>query len=232
MARTSLFGCLPQVFQSGATEAGPLAALIDAGDAMLDPVAAILDDLEDVVDPFRSPEHVVGFLAWWVDLGWLTLPDAAGGARSSLAEGNPPLRDLMAASADLSARRGTPAGMIRFLELATRTTGFSVEEVPGAFHVRVHVPAGAVPQVDVVARIVDQTKPAHVTAELVTPDPAAPAAPGSGPAAPADSAPGAPAAPGSGPAAPAGSVPGPTASFPAPGAPAAPGPAKPQGVPS
>ncbi len=167
MARTSLLDCLPQVFQTGATEGGPLRALIAAADDMLDPVAAVLDGLDAVIDPFRSPEPLAAMLAWWVDLGWLTLPDADEVVRSALPGASGPLRDLVAASADLSARRGTAAGMIRFLEIATRTSGFRVEVVPGQFHVRVHVPEAAVSQLDAVSRIVERMKPAHVTAELV-----------------------------------------------------------------
>ena len=168
MASTSIAACLPQVFQSGATEGSPLAALIAAGDAMLDPVAAVLDGLDAVVDPFRTPERMVSLLAWWVDLGWLTLPDAEQGVRSSLVGVTPPLRDLVAASAELSARRGTGAGMVRFLELATRVNGFRIDDVPGEFHLVVHVPDAAASQLGTVARIVAHTKPAHMTAELVT----------------------------------------------------------------
>jgi hypothetical protein len=64
---------------------------------------------------------------------------------------------------------------VRFLELATRVTGYRVTDA-GGFHLRVDVPADAEPQREVIARIVAVIKPAHVTAELSPPaqDAAAP----------------------------------------------------------
>jgi phage tail-like protein len=166
-ARSPLVATLPEVFQDAVGQSRPLAALVAVADDLLDPVSQILDVLDRVVDPFRAPERMVGYLASWVDLGWLTIPDSTTGSRSSLAEGNGPLRDLMAASADLAARRGTPAGLVRFLTIATRVEGFKVEDVPGQFHVRVHLPPAAAPQLDTVERIVRTLKPAHVSADLV-----------------------------------------------------------------
>ena len=169
MARTSLLNCLPEVFSSACLPGSPLAALVAAADDMQRPIFDVLDDLDAHVDPFRAPPAMVAYLAAWVDLDWLTLPVAGAGSRSSLPLGSPPLRDLISASADLAAMSGTAAGLIRFLELATRETGFAVQEA-GLFHVRVLVPAAAADQRDAVARIVAVLKPAHVTAELVVAD--------------------------------------------------------------
>ncbi|MBO1031406.1 hypothetical protein IPV09_08660 [Tessaracoccus sp. SD287] len=173
MARTSLRNCLPEVFASACLPGSPLAALVDAADGMQRPVFDVLDDLDAHVDPFRAPPAMVAYLAAWVDLGWLTLPAAGAGSRSSLPLGSAPLRDLISASADLAATRGTAAGLVRFLELATRQTGYTVQDA-GLFHVRVLVPAGAADQRETVARIVAAIKPAHVTAEVVVAQSAGP----------------------------------------------------------
>lgn len=178
MARTSLLSALPQVFVDAEVAGSPLAALIAAGDGMQHPVADLLDHLEVTANPFLASDALVCYLAAWVDLDWLTIPEDANRARSTLPGGVDPLRDLIAAAADLSARRGTAAGMVRFLELATRVSGYEVTDA-GGFHLRVAVPAEAEGAREVVARIVSVIKPAHVTAELSAP-------PGGGDPAPSD----------------------------------------------
>ncbi|MDQ7993028.1 MAG: hypothetical protein AAGC63_15590 [Propionicimonas sp.] len=165
MARVSLRDALPQVFASGA-DTGPLAAVVAGADGMQQPVSDVLDHLETRFDPLRAPDPMVCYLASWVDLDWLTLPESPTRARSTLPGGAAPLRDLLVASADLAARRGTAGGIVRFLELATRRTGYAVEDA-GGFHLRVHLPAGAETIADTVERIVAATKPAHITSEVV-----------------------------------------------------------------
>lgn len=176
MARTSLREVLPQVFASGA-DAGPLAALVAAADGMHQPVNDVLDHLETRFDPMRAPDPMVCYLASWVDLDWLTLPESPTRSRSTLPGGTAPLRDLLVESADLASRRGTAGGIVRFLELATRRTGFRVEDA-GGFHLRVHLPAGAADLADTVERIVAVIKPAHITSEVIAPVPPTPAAEG------------------------------------------------------
>lgn len=166
MTRASLGDCLPEVFAAAGVAGSPLSALVAAADGMQHPVADVLDHLDAYVDPYRTPPRMVAYLASWVDLDWLTLPDPDGTARSSLPLGEVPLRDLVSARAELSAARGTAVGLVRFLELATRATGFAVEDA-GRFHLRVHVPETAAGQRGTVERIVRAMKPAHVTAEVV-----------------------------------------------------------------
>lgn len=179
MARTQLRDCLPQVIASGA-DTGPLAALLAAADGMHRPVFEVLDHLEDRFHTGSAPDPMVCYLASWVDLDWLTLPESATRARSTLPGGTAPLRDLLVESAELASRRGTIGGIVRFLEIATGRTGFTVADA-GEFHLRVELPPGAQDLLDTVTRIVAATKPAHVTAEVL----AAPAEPtdGSAPAA-------------------------------------------------
>lgn len=167
MAEHGLLDVLPEVLRVTALPGSPLTALAAVADDLHAPVSAVLDHVDDVVAPFRTPARLVPFLAGWVDLGWLTTADAERGSTRVLGIAPDRLRDLIAASADLSARRGTPGGLARFLHLATGVDGFLVQEVPGAFHVRVVVPAPAADQRELVARLLEVLKPAHVTGEVV-----------------------------------------------------------------
>ena len=166
MPDAELLSVLPEVFQVAATPDGPMAALAAAASDMHAPIRDILDGIDRVVDPYRCPDSLVSYLAWWVDLGWLTLPDSDTMPRPSLAGGNARLRDLITSSADLSARRGTAGGLARFLHLATGTNGFRIVEGADDFHFQVMVPSAAADQLDMITRIVAQLKPAHLTADI------------------------------------------------------------------
>jgi len=134
----------------------------------------VLDGIEQVVDAYRSPSRLVPYLSRWVDLDWLTMPgvDSTAGPERGIPTARQ--RDLIANAAELSARRGTPAGVERFLQLATGIDGFEIRNVPGGFHLQVVVPAAAADQADLVRRIVHGIKPAHLTDELVIVEEAAP----------------------------------------------------------
>ena len=166
MAEPRVVDLLPEVIRSTSTPGSPLAALAAAADEMHVPVAAVLDHLDAVLDPFRAPPAFVRYLAGWVDLAWTGAADTDGDTRTGAGVAVDRLRDLIAASADLAARRGTPAGLVRFLELATGVEGFRVEDVPGEFHVRVSVPADAAEHLDLVRQAVRTLRPAHVTSEV------------------------------------------------------------------
>lgn len=177
MAEPGVVDLLPEVIRSTSTPGSPLAALAAAADEMHVPVAAVLDHLDAVLDPFRAPPAFVRYLAGWVDLAWTGAADGDGETRSGAGVPVDRLRDLIAASADLAARRGTPAGLVRFLEIATGVEGFRVEPVPGEFHVRVSVPTEAAEHLDLVRHLVRTLRPAHVTSEVDLEDSSPPAAP-------------------------------------------------------
>lgn len=158
-----LLGILPEVFQMSAARSAPLRALIAVTADLQAPVLDVLDTVDTLVHPYRAPEQLVTYLASWVDLDWLTGMTPGGGSGVGPAR----QRDLVANAADLSARRGTPAGLARFLHLATGVRGFGVEDDPGAFHVVVRIPADAAEHIDLVQRIVGVMKPAHITHDLV-----------------------------------------------------------------
>ena len=173
---SKLLKVLPEVFQVAADTSSPLQALLAVAEDMHGPVRQVLDRIHTVPDPGRAPSSLIPFLSRWVDLDWLTLPGPEGGTGSGgTATGSIPAtgaipisrqRDLIAAAAQLSARRGTVDGLTRFLHLATGVPGFDVESVPGAFHIKVLVPAEAGGQLELIRRIVKGMKPAHVTDEV------------------------------------------------------------------
>jgi len=163
MPEALLLAVLPEVFQVSAVRSAPLRALIAVTHDLQAPVLDILDAVDTVVHPYRTPGQLVTYLAGWVDLDWLTGQMPGGGSAVDPAR----QRDLIANAADLSARRGTPGGLARFLQLATGVGGFGLDDEPGAFHVVVHVPPAAAGQIDLVERIVGTMKPAHITHELV-----------------------------------------------------------------
>jgi len=158
---------LPEAFRVASASSPPLRALVAAADDMLRPVRESLDGLDTVVAPYRVRDDLVAYLSRWVDLDWLTLP--AADSTAALARGVPVARqrDLIAAAADLSATRGTRAGMLRFLRLALGADGFEIESESGLFHLRVVVPVEAADRIDLVRRIVAAIKPAHLTHEVV-----------------------------------------------------------------
>src|SRR5438105_2847657 len=113
---------LPSVFRRTLAPAAgdPLGALLAVMEAMHAPVEGVLGELDAWFDPRRAPAEFVPLLARWVDLD---VPVSTGLGR---------LRELVAARVELSRLRGTAAGLVRFLALATGLDGFRVDEaVPG-----------------------------------------------------------------------------------------------------
>jgi hypothetical protein len=83
------------------------------------------------------------------------------------------LRELVAAAAQTAKWRGTAPGLVRMLETATGQHGYEVDEHPTdaggrplPFHIRVVVPASAARLLNLVERIVEHEKPAHVIADV------------------------------------------------------------------
>jgi phage tail-like protein len=132
------------------------------------------------IDPRRTPEDFVPYLAMWVDYAWLLLdpPDNPYAAvEQPFPGGLGRLRELVASAAAESKWRGTSAGMVRMLEKATGVQGYRVEETVTdksgeqlPFRVRVVVPNQAEHYLDLVRRIVEHEKPAHVIATVAQED--------------------------------------------------------------
>ena len=135
------------------------------------PSEAALDHLEEFFDARRAPEAFVPYLSWWVDLGWLLLenPDAADAPLRPYPAGLGRLREVAASAAALAKWRGTRRGLIGLLEAATGHTGFRIVEDlrdadgrPRPFCIQVHAPKAAERHLDLIRRIAEHEKPAHV----------------------------------------------------------------------
>lgn len=166
---------LPQVFQRVMSAGTPLASILDLMEEFHTAPEAILGNLDAIFDPRRTPDRFVPYLAGWVDLGMLLeIPHAgASAATVSLSTGLGRLRELTANAAVLSEWRGTGKGLQLFLQTATGSDGFSIDEhVAGTdgktrpFHIRVLVPGELVVHRALIERIIELEKPAYVTYEL------------------------------------------------------------------
>jgi phage tail-like protein len=167
---------LPGVFQRAVHPGNPLDALLAVMEELHASDEDILDRLDTYFDPYRAPDAFVPYLAYWVDLARF-LPADIDEALASSAPLWPPglgrLRELIAASADLSRWRGTAAGLVRFLETATGVQGFRIDEqpigtddLPQPFHITVYAPLASQVYEPLLRRIINQEKPAYVSYEL------------------------------------------------------------------
>lgn len=168
---------LPGIFQQTLRRGGPLLSLLEVMEQLHEPSEAVLESLDAFFDPRRTPDEFVLYLAGWVDLERLfDLPPAGRPqalARSPVTSGLGRLRELIANAAYLSRWRGTKKGLLLFLQIATGSDGFDMDEqVPGEdgrprnFHIRVRAPADVAVHRALIRRIIEQEKPAYVTYEL------------------------------------------------------------------
>jgi phage tail-like protein len=174
--REAIVERLPDVFkQAAAGERNPLAVLLGVMEDLHERDEDILANFGRYVDPRRTTDEFVPYLAAWVDYAWLLLdpPDNPYSAvQRPFTGGLGRLRELVAWAAAESKWRGTSAGLVRMLERATGVQGYRVEEIVTdksgqqlPFCIRVIVPRQAERYLDVVRRIVEHEKPAHVIAE-------------------------------------------------------------------
>lgn len=166
---------LPSVFQRTVQPGNPLFAILDVMEMMHGPSEAALGNLEANFNVHRAPDAFVAYLASWVDLEVLLdfPPKERSASTASLSTGLGRLRELTSAASTLSKWRGTHKGLCLFLEAATGTKGFNVDEqVRGEdgkvepFHVRVSAPKDLAQHRVLIERIVELEKPAYVTYEL------------------------------------------------------------------
>jgi phage tail-like protein len=180
--RESIVERLPDIFKQAAAgdERNPLSALLGVMEELHALDEDILAAFGRYIDPRRTPEEFVPYLAVWVDYSWLLLdpPDNPyASVEQPFSGGLGRLRELVAWAAEESKWRGTSAGMVRMLERATGVQGYRVEEIVTdesgeqlPFRVRVVVPSEAEHYLDLVRRIVEHEKPAHVIATVVLED--------------------------------------------------------------
>jgi len=183
LKRDAIVERLPDIFKLAASSEdgrNPLAALLGLMEELHARDEDILAGFGRYVDPRRAPEDFVPYLAAWVDYAWLLLdpPDNPyTDVELPFAGGIGRLRELVASAATESKWRGTSAGLVRMLERATGIQGYSVEETvtdesgqPLPFRVQVVVPREAEHYLELVRRIVEHEKPAHVIATVALDD--------------------------------------------------------------
>lgn len=126
-----------------------------------------LDRLDAYVDPLRTEPEYLPMLAAWVDLDrylrWPSGREHLG--RAYLPTDTECLRQLCLHAPSLRARRGLAPALAEFIEIATGVTNVQVVENPDGerFHVSVRVPAAAEPHAELIAQIVAEERPAHLT---------------------------------------------------------------------
>lgn len=167
MDQSQVLRFLPDVFRRTVIPGGPLEALTEAMVAMLDPVDRRLSVLEWYFDPYRTPSAMLPYLASWVDMGWLAIPDSAEGG------GVPPerLRRLIAMSPFFAKHRGTTLGLETILRVATGVPAIRVLDSMGdppvrPFHLVVQLPKAASFSRPLVELIVRFEKPAYLTHDV------------------------------------------------------------------
>jgi len=177
---------LPQVYQTAIGRKNqsdlplptPLWALLNVMEALHEPAEQLLAQVETTFSPYRMPERFVPYMARWVDLDRFfpaagdTVTAAETGA-DVLSTGNGRLRELIAVAAYLSQWRGTLQGLRLFLETATGSSGYEVDEyvedangMPRPYHIHVRAPQSCTRDRSLIERIIDQEKPAYVTYDL------------------------------------------------------------------
>src|SRR3954470_10048359 len=141
MKRTAIESLLPGIIRRTLVPGNPASGFLDVMEQLHAPSEAVLDSLATSFDPRRTRAEFVPLLARWVNLDRI-LDD--GSRRSAIRIEPGRIRELTAIAARLSRWRGTCRGLLLFLETATGTRGFAIDEqVParnGAirpFHIRV-----------------------------------------------------------------------------------------------
>jgi len=178
MKRNAIRHLLPGVFQRTIQPQGPLNALLGVMEKLHEPSEQILENLSATFDPRQTPDRFVPFLARWVDLEWLFEDEsnetrAAESRYGSFSPGLGHLRELVAAATFLAHWRGTAKGLLLFLETATGTQGFEINErvaapdgLPRPYHILIRAPESTARHQALIERIIEFEKPAYVTYDL------------------------------------------------------------------
>jgi len=174
--RNAIRHLLPGIFQRTVRPGNALAALLEVMEKLREPSERILQNLSAVFDPRRTPDAFVPFLARWVDLDWLLedIRDKRGSPGSlRFTPGLGRLRESVAAATYLAHWRGTAKGLLLFLQTATGTGGFEINEhvigpdgLPRPYHIRIRAPESTAPHRALIERIIEFEKPVYVTYEL------------------------------------------------------------------
>jgi len=165
MKSSEIARLLPSIFQRTVGPSNPLSAMLSVMEGLNAPAEAILDDVDSIFDPSRTPDEFVPLLARWVDLERIFAPREE--PENLVSTGLGRLRELIRTASHLSKWRGTQEGLRKFLETATGTTGFVIEEPASRpFHLRVIAPQETEPHRALIERIVDVERPVYATWEV------------------------------------------------------------------
>lgn len=179
MKREQILRLLPEVFQRTNGSQNPLGAFVDGMAALLTPIEDHMNTVDAVFDPHRTRDEFVPMLAHWVDLGllWGDRTQGRDGAPGGLELSHARLRELVAAAPRLAKIRGTVEGLRSFLEIATGSADFQIEENPcdasgrpRPFHFVVRAPEEARRYQRLVERIVELEKPVYATCQTLFPE--------------------------------------------------------------
>jgi phage tail-like protein len=182
MRRADIERLLPGVFQAALHPTSGLGqpdvllgACLEVMEALQEPSEEVLRELPRFFDPRRAPSRFIPYLAAWVDLDWLITPrnEEPPAGQFLLTDGIGQLRELVAEATTLARWRGTHRGLRHFLQAATGSADFTIEENPAdpdgeptSFHLAIRAPAALRGQLPLIERIIAAQKPAHATYEL------------------------------------------------------------------
>lgn len=171
MRSEEILELLPEIFQQTCYENSPLSDILFVMQEMHRPAEEALATLPNKFNPHLAPEEFLPFLAYCLQLDWLTndLEDP---------EGTGDLRQLLSNASELIHWRGTSYGLVLFLETVffsgneANTLRFEIKQnetsdgQPRPFHVVVEAPDQLRHHQDLIEKIIRWEKPAHITYEL------------------------------------------------------------------
>ena len=173
MKASDIKALLPAVFQQTLHPESPLQTLLEVMEGQHAPSEGELDRLNENFDPERARVAMLGFLATWLDLDRFRPEVGTQAPRYPTESEVSGLRALIGQASTLSRWRGTAAGLIHCLELATGCHGFRIEQTrsetdgrPLPFQIRLVAPTEARSFAPLITRIISQEKPAHVACRL------------------------------------------------------------------
>ncbi len=159
MDARAILQLLPAAYREAERKLGPttpLATLLEVMQELLQPIDDLIIDLPRTIDPRSCPEPLLPQLAAW-------LSDKRVEPVDSSCE-----RELLANLADFSAHRGTQRALSLTLRLVAGCREVHVEESPATpFHLTVSAPESLRPELARLHRVLEQNKPAHMTAEVI-----------------------------------------------------------------
>lgn len=170
MKKEKITTYLPSVFQRTVGPGNAITAVLGVMESLHDPTERTLANVDRYFDPRRAPDEFIPFLARWVDLERIFNSSGSLQQGSNAAPDIGRLRELISEAVHLSRWRGTKKGLLLFLRTATGEQGFEIDErvkgsdgQPMPFHMIIRVPQTSQSRIDLIRRIVESEKPAHLT---------------------------------------------------------------------